>query len=155
VKMWTYLGLSCPNRPSAEELSAAEVKARIHKVLDLEVNPNPGPIQRGIASIRVSTSGLVSAAFTIISFHYAHNLAQGLGGDRDEPRDANSPLDATRWEARHASSMGRRCPLDLCPPVRGKWKEGKLCLPCLPPCTTPSPHQEAIPLQTWSTVGEC
>jgi hypothetical protein len=33
TKMWTYLGPSCPNRPSFEELSVVEVEAWIHKVL--------------------------------------------------------------------------------------------------------------------------
>jgi hypothetical protein len=50
--MWTYPGLSCPDCPSSEELSAAEVEAQIHKVLDLGVNLNPGPdpvpLRRGI-----------------------------------------------------------------------------------------------------------
>jgi hypothetical protein len=70
--MWMNLGLSYPDRPSSEELCAEEVDARIHKVLDLEVNPNPGPglvpLRRGIASVRVGTSGPVSVAFTILSF---------------------------------------------------------------------------------------
>jgi hypothetical protein len=52
TKMWTYPGLSCPDCPSSEELSAAEVEAQIHKVLDLGVNLNPGPdpvpLRRGI-----------------------------------------------------------------------------------------------------------
>jgi hypothetical protein len=39
--MWAYPGPSCPNRPTSEELSVVEVEARIHKVLDLRVNPNP------------------------------------------------------------------------------------------------------------------
>jgi hypothetical protein len=37
TKMWTYLGPSYPDHPSSEELSAVEVEARIHKVLDLGV----------------------------------------------------------------------------------------------------------------------
>jgi hypothetical protein len=41
-----YPGSSCPDHFSSEELSAVEVDARIHKVLDLGVNPNPevGPV---------------------------------------------------------------------------------------------------------------
>jgi hypothetical protein len=35
--MWTYPGSSCFDRPSFEELSAKEVEARIHKVLDSAV----------------------------------------------------------------------------------------------------------------------
>jgi hypothetical protein len=106
--MWTYLGPSYPDRPSSEELSAVEVEARIHKVLDLGVNPIPGailvPLQRGITSVRVYTLGLISVTFVILSFHCTRDLAQGLGGGRDEPRDADQPADATGREARHASS---------------------------------------------------
>jgi hypothetical protein len=156
--MWTYSGPSCLDHPSSEELSVAEMEARIRKVLDLRVNMNPGsgpvPLWRGIASVRVGTLGPVSTTFMSIFFHYAHDLAQGLGGGRDKPRDVDSPSDATRWEARHASSEetwvheereigvppngwqkggGRRPPLDLRPLVRGKWKEAQLYLPCLPP----------------------
>jgi hypothetical protein len=61
----------------------AEVEARIHKVLDLRVNPNSGvglvPLRRGISCIRVSKSSPILAAFVILSFHYARDLAQGLG----------------------------------------------------------------------------
>jgi hypothetical protein len=44
--MWMYPGPSCPDCPFSEELRAVEVDAQIHKVLDLEVNPNPrvGPV---------------------------------------------------------------------------------------------------------------
>jgi hypothetical protein len=75
--------------------------------LDLGVNPNlglgPVSLRRRIANVRVSTSSPVSVAFTILSFHDAGNLAQGLGDGRGKPRDANSPLDAARLEVRHAS----------------------------------------------------
>jgi hypothetical protein len=37
TKMGMHPGPSCPDHPSFEELSAAEVDARIHKVLDLGV----------------------------------------------------------------------------------------------------------------------
>jgi hypothetical protein len=40
--MWIYSGLSCPDRPSSEELSTVEIDAWVHKVLDLRVNLNPG-----------------------------------------------------------------------------------------------------------------
>jgi hypothetical protein len=40
--MWAYLGSSCLDRPSPEELSAVEVEARIHKVLDSAVIPSHG-----------------------------------------------------------------------------------------------------------------
>jgi hypothetical protein len=105
--MGMYPGLSCPDHPSSKELSAVEVNAQIHKVLDLRVNPNPGadpiPIRTGISSVRVSTLGSVSVAFVILSFHHAHDSAQCLGGDRGEPQDANLPVDAARREVRHAS----------------------------------------------------
>jgi hypothetical protein len=42
TKMWTYPRPSCLDCPSSEELSAAEVKARIHKVMDLGVQLNSG-----------------------------------------------------------------------------------------------------------------
>jgi hypothetical protein len=45
----------------------------------------------------------ISVAFTIISFHCAHNLAHGLGGGRGESWDANPPEDTSRWEAKHSS----------------------------------------------------
>jgi hypothetical protein len=76
--MWMYPGPSCPYRPSSEKLSVVKVKAWIHKVLDLWVNPTPGvgpvPLRRGIASVRVSTLGPISVAFTILSFHCTHDL---------------------------------------------------------------------------------
>jgi hypothetical protein len=72
-----YSGPSCPDRPSSEELCTAEVNAWIHKVLDLEVNLNPRagpvPLQRGIASVKVSTSSPVLAAFMILSFHHTND----------------------------------------------------------------------------------
>jgi hypothetical protein len=134
------------------------VEARIHKVLDLRVNPNSGagpvPLRRGISCIRVSKSGPILAAFVILSFHYARDLAQGLGGDRGEPRYADFPSNAARKEVRHASNeemrareeierdrhatrraakrWGMEASLDLRPLARGKWKEGQLCLLCLP-----------------------
>jgi hypothetical protein len=84
TKLWTYLGPYCPDRPSSEELSVAEVEPRIHKVLDLGVNLTPGadpvPLRRGITSVRVSTLGPVLEAFVILSFHCARDLAQALGG---------------------------------------------------------------------------
>jgi hypothetical protein len=39
--MWMYPRMSCPDHPSFEEFSAAKIDARIYKVLDLRVNPNP------------------------------------------------------------------------------------------------------------------
>jgi hypothetical protein len=106
--MGMYLGPSCPDCPSFEELSTADVDAQIHKVMDLRVNLNPRvspiPLRRGIASARVCMLGLVSVAFTILSFHCARDLAQGRGGGCSEPRDANSPEDAAKQKAKHASS---------------------------------------------------
>jgi hypothetical protein len=56
--MWTYSGLSYPNRPSFVELSAVEVETWIHMVLDLGVNrtPMPAPCPYGEGSL---VSGLV------------------------------------------------------------------------------------------------
>jgi hypothetical protein len=82
--MWLYPGSSCPNRPSSEELSAMEINTRIHKVLDLGANLNPGagpaPLQEGVASTSVSMFRPISVSYMILSFHHAHNLKQGLGG---------------------------------------------------------------------------
>jgi hypothetical protein len=71
--MGMYPGPSYPDHPTSEELSVMEVDPQIHKVLDLGVNPKPGPspvpLCRGIASVRVSTSGPVLVAFAILSCH--------------------------------------------------------------------------------------
>jgi hypothetical protein len=68
--------------PSSEELNEAEVNSRIHKVLDLGADLNPGAcpalLQEGVASARVSMLGSVSVAYAILSFHHAHGLTQGL-----------------------------------------------------------------------------
>jgi hypothetical protein len=98
--MWAYSGLSCPDRPSSEELSVVEVEAlkSIRSwISGSNRTPVLGPIPyRGIASVRVSTSSLFSVAFTILSFHCALDPMQGLRGGNGKPRDANSPSDATR-----------------------------------------------------------
>jgi hypothetical protein len=83
TKMWMYPDPSYPDRPSSTELSAVEVEARIHIVLDLGVNltlcAGPVPLWRGIATVRVSTLGPVLVAFAILPFHFTHDLVQGLG----------------------------------------------------------------------------
>jgi hypothetical protein len=88
IKMGVYPRSSCPDHPS-EELSAEKVDTRIHKVLDLGVNSNPGvdpvPLRRGIASAGVNTLGPISVAFTILSFDGTHDFVQGLGGVRGKP----------------------------------------------------------------------
>jgi hypothetical protein len=58
--------------------------------------------------VRVSTLGPISAVFTILSFHNTRDLVQGLRDDRDELRDADPPVDASGWEARHASNKAMR-----------------------------------------------
>jgi hypothetical protein len=77
--MWLYPWVSCPDRPSSKELSEVEFDSRIHKVLDLGVNPHPGvgpaPLQGAVASARVSMLGPISVVFAIISFHCTHGLA--------------------------------------------------------------------------------
>jgi hypothetical protein len=40
--MWAYPGSTCPDRPSREELSAAEVETQICKVMDFVAVPLPG-----------------------------------------------------------------------------------------------------------------
>jgi hypothetical protein len=104
--MGMYPGPSCPDQPSSEELSMAEVDTQIHKVLDLRLNPNPqvgpAPLRRGVTSARVSTLGPISAAFAILSFHYTRDLVQGLGGSRGESQDANSLEDVAEREVRRA-----------------------------------------------------
>jgi hypothetical protein len=39
----------------------------------------------------------------ILSFHYAQDSAQGLGGDCGEPQNTDLHMGATRWEVRHTS----------------------------------------------------
>jgi hypothetical protein len=112
IKMWMYPGSSCPDCLSTKELSEGEVEARIHKVLDSAVIPSlcvgPDPLQRWIASVRVSTLGPVSIAFVILSFHCAHDLAQGLKDGCDESRDVDPSVDAPGLESRHASNGATR-----------------------------------------------
>jgi hypothetical protein len=82
-----------------------EVNSRIHKVLDLGADLNPGagpaPLQEGVASARVSMFGPISAAYTILSFHHTRDLAQGLEDGHSEPWDVNSPEDVARREVKH------------------------------------------------------
>jgi hypothetical protein len=110
--MRMYPRPSCPDRPSSVELSVAKVDIRICKILDLVVNPNPRvgpvPLWRGVASARVSTLIPISVAFVILSFHYAHDHAQGLRGSHDDSQDAISPEDATEREVRCASDEEKR-----------------------------------------------
>jgi hypothetical protein len=77
MKMWAYLGPSCLDHLYPEELSVVEVETRIPKVLDSSIILSPGfgpdPLRRGIASVRVSTLGPVSAVFTILSFYCTHD----------------------------------------------------------------------------------
>jgi hypothetical protein len=95
-----YLGSSCPDRSFSEELSAAEIISHVHKVLDHGANPNPRanpvPLQEGVVSIRVSLFEPISMAYTLLSFHHAHGLVQGLGGVCSELRSAKLPEDAAR-----------------------------------------------------------
>jgi hypothetical protein len=104
--MWLYLGPSCPDRPSSEELSATEINTRIYKAMDLGANPNLGaglaPLQEGVASTRVSMLRHVLVAHAIQSFHRAHGLMQGLEGACSEPWDANMPEAALRWKVNQA-----------------------------------------------------
>jgi hypothetical protein len=82
--MWLY-----PGHPPSNELSTTEVDSRIHRGLNLGVNPSPGagpsPLQKWVANARVSTLGPVLVAYAILSFHGARGLAQGLEGSNNEP----------------------------------------------------------------------
>jgi hypothetical protein len=177
--MWLYPGLSYNDRPSFEELSVAKVEAQMHKVLDLRVNLNSSadlvPLWRGITSVRVSTLGPISVAFMILSFHYARNLPRGLWGGRGESCDADVPSDAARWEARIPSSEEMRVredrERDWCTARRtvkrqgmeasprsmssgeGEVERGATLPPSSSPCMTPSPHREAVSLQTGSAAS--
>jgi hypothetical protein len=112
--MWVYPGSSCPDRPSLKELSVVQVEARIRKVLDSAATPSPGtgpdPIRRGVASVRLSTLESIATDFMILSFHYAHDLVQGLVCGRNESRGTDLPMDASGQEARQASNgVTRAC----------------------------------------------
>jgi hypothetical protein len=94
--MWTYPGSSCPDYPSPKELSAVEVKDRIHKVLDFTATPSPGTLPRP-----------VSVTFVILHFHCACDLAQGLRCGGGESQGVDPPTDASRWEVSNASMAPR------------------------------------------------
>jgi hypothetical protein len=178
TKMGMYLGPCCPDCASSEELSTMEVDARIHKVLDLGVSPDlrvrPVPLQRGIASARVSTLGPVSAAFVILSFTVLMILHRVLGvtavscgmpthsrmpqsGRQNMPlvskrsrREREKGRSVCRWTGSKKAGGGD--------PPSGSFDEGGVergwhCLPS-PLRATPSPHQDAVPLHMGATAGE-
>jgi hypothetical protein len=74
------------------------VETQIRKVLDFAAFPrpgaSPGPLRRGIASIRVGTSGSVSATFTILSLHCSRDIVQGLRDSRGDTRGTDFSMDA-------------------------------------------------------------
>jgi hypothetical protein len=43
------------------------------------------PLKEGVPSANVSMLGPISAAYVILSFHYARSLVQCLGGGHREP----------------------------------------------------------------------
>jgi hypothetical protein len=94
-----YLGPRCPDRLSYQELIAAKVVIPIPSASIV-------PLQKAIASVRVSTLGPVLMTFVILSFHYAQDLEKDLGGGCGESWDVDPPADATGQEVRHASSEG-------------------------------------------------
>jgi hypothetical protein len=169
--MWAYPGSNCPDRPSPEELSVAEVEAWIHKVLDSVVIPSPGTgpdtLQRGIASVRVSTLGPVSMAFAILSFDYAHDLAQDLRDGHGESQDTDPLAGASGREARHASNgaawareerdrdrhatnqaarkWGMEVPTRSTSSGEGEMERGRLCLPRHPLVRTPLGLKARLP----------
>jgi hypothetical protein len=166
--MWLYLGPSCPDRPSSEELSTAEVDSQIHKVLDLGANLNPRvspvPLQEGIVGSRVSTLGPILAAYEILSFHCAHSLAQGLGGGCSKLQEVDSPEDAARQEASHVFNekvwaqrenkpgappderrKGRGCTPHRSAPSSEGEEVGEITLPPLSSmCITPPPFPDIV-----------
>jgi hypothetical protein len=81
--MWMYPVPSCPDHTSTEELCTVEVDSRIHKVLDLGLNLNPGagpvPLWRGVTSARVSMIGPVLVAFVTLPFSVLVILYRALG----------------------------------------------------------------------------
>jgi hypothetical protein len=107
--MYLYLEPSWLDHPFVEELSAVEVDSRIHKVLDLGVNPNPRaspvPLHDGVARARVSMLGPILVAYVILSFQ-----CHWMGGE---------------W-------VGGGHPLCLGLQGRGERKGRQLCLPNLP-----------------------
>jgi hypothetical protein len=108
TKMWVYLGSSCLDCPSHEELSAVEVHNLLDSTTTLSTGTSPDSLRRGVASIRVSTQELISMASVILSFHYTHDLAQGLTCGGGESRGADLPMDASGREASHASNGAAR-----------------------------------------------
>jgi hypothetical protein len=162
--MWMYQGPSCPDRPSSEELSAAEVEAQIHRVLDLGVKPTlgagPVPLWRGISSVRISTLGPVSVAFVILAFHCGCDLAQGLGGGPGEPpvrkhgsgrrervRSTHRGMGSERW--------GTETSHRFAPSRKGEVEYGTTLPPLSPPRMATSRHRDVVPPQIGSTAGEC
>jgi hypothetical protein len=107
--MWAYPGSTYPDHPSPEKLSAAEVETRICKVLDFVAVPPPSvgldPLQIGITSIRVGTSGSVFAAFKILSLHRARDIVQGLWDRHGDTRGADFSMDAPGRAMSHASNQ--------------------------------------------------
>jgi hypothetical protein len=107
MKMWAYPGPNCLDRLYPKELSTTEVETWIRKVLDSSVILSPGsgpdPFQRGITSIRVSTLGPISVAFSILSFYYTRDPVQGLVDCHGKLRDADSFMDALGRDADRAS----------------------------------------------------
>jgi hypothetical protein len=83
--MYLYLEPSWLDHPFVEELSAVEVDSRIHKVLDLGVNPNPRaspvPLHDGVARARVSTLGPILVAYVILSFQCRWMGGEWVGVD--------------------------------------------------------------------------
>jgi hypothetical protein len=110
--MWAYLGSTCPDRPSPEELSTVVIETRNHKDLDsTAVSPpgaGPDPLQRGIANVRVNTSGPVSVAFTILSLHCAHDIVHGPGDSRGDTHGTDFSVDAPGRATSHTSNGATR-----------------------------------------------
>jgi hypothetical protein len=145
--MWLYLGSSCLDRPSSEELSTAEVDSRIHKVLDLGVNPNPGaspaPLHEGVTSARVSKLSPILAlrrvlGAAVVSHEMSTRSRMWQGGRRRMPpkrkcrlreREKESP--SCRWTGGDGARGGH-------PPRSGSSGEGEeVRRIALPPSSSP------------------
>jgi hypothetical protein len=154
-----------------------EVEAQICMVLDFVVIPSPSagldPLRRGITSVRASTLGPVYAAFMILSFHCAHDLAQGLRDGHGESRDADPPMDASGWHAsngaarareererdRRAASWavrkrGTEVPTRSASSGEGEMERGVTPPPPSPPCAISSWPRRATSLSTGPSIGE-
>jgi hypothetical protein len=97
-------------------------------------------LQERVASTRVSFSRPVSMAYTILSLHHAHSLAQGLEGAHSEPQGGEGVGDDTPNESRSSYE---------------EEEEGEITSPPLSSsCETPPSFSDIVGRQVGATVGE-